>query len=156
MNALPQQHAVIDTNVVLDLFLFEDPRWSSLRLELASGQVLWHATAHMREELSRVLGYPHIAAKLAFYAKEPHAVLADFDRYAQLAPVAPKAPYTCTDADDQVFIDLACELARTQAVRLYSKDKAVTSMRKRLTKMSVDVICQVEAVQTKPQLSGAV
>jgi predicted nucleic acid-binding protein len=42
--------------------------------------------------------------------------------------VAPKAPVTCSDADDQKFIDLA---VAHQAL-LLSKDQHVLSMQKRL------------------------
>ncbi len=144
---------ILDTNIVLDLFLFQDPRTKALREQLQSGQIVWRATPHMRNELERVLTYAHIAAKLAFYQKTAADVLACFDQYAHItqAPQS-KAPYTCKDADDQVFIDLACHLARqtscsdlspateaTPKIQLISKDKAVTSMRKRLEKLSVMV-----------------
>jgi len=42
---------------------------------------------------------------------------------------------TCSDADDQMFIDLAV----AQRSTLLSKDKAVTSMQKRLLALSVRV-----------------
>lgn len=141
---------ILDTNIVLDLFLFQDPRTAALRQALASGQLHWQATAHMRNELERVLTYAHIAAKLAFYERTPEDILAAFDQFAQIVEApANKAPYTCKDADDQVFIDLACYLASqvreelresssaSQGVQLISKDKAVLSMRKRLQKESV-------------------
>ncbi len=134
---------VLDTNIVLDLFLFQDPATLALRQQLQSGQLQWFATPHMRSELERVLTYPHIAAKLSFYQKAPNDILAQFDHYAQLTPApASKAPYTCTDPDDQVFIDLATFLAShhpNAAIALVSKDKAVLSMRKRLGKVAVHV-----------------
>ena len=39
---------VLDTNVVLDLWLFNDPRTSALRQALQQGQIICMATAHMR------------------------------------------------------------------------------------------------------------
>jgi predicted nucleic acid-binding protein len=146
---------VLDTNIVLDLFLFQDPRTALLREQLHSNQLQWIATQHMRNELERVLTYPHIVAKISFYEKSAAGILAAFDQATQITTDAiPKAPYTCKDTDDQVFIDLACHLARhparqlagqidpsgtNQTVLLISKDKAVTSMRKRLEKLSVCV-----------------
>ena len=52
---------VLDTNVVLDLWLFEDPRFAGLAQAL-SHSLRWVATAEMREELSRVLqiGRAHV------------------------------------------------------------------------------------------------
>jgi predicted nucleic acid-binding protein len=141
---IPHDVVILDTNIVLDLFLFQDPRTEPLRQQLQSGQLDWRATQHMRNELERVLTYPQITAKLAFYGKSAADILANFDHHAQLteAPSA-KAPYTCKDADDQVFIDLACHLANAdpqRSLQLISKDKAVLSMRKRLEKLAVIVI----------------
>ncbi len=102
---------ILDTNIVLDLFLFQDPRTAALKEQLQSGQIIWSATAHMRNELERVLTYAHISAKLAFYQTPPEAILAAFDQFAQIVEApSSKAPYTCKDPDDQVFIDLACHL----------------------------------------------
>jgi predicted nucleic acid-binding protein len=61
--------------------------------------------------------------------------LAQFDAHAVLKPVAAKAPYTCKDADDQKFVDLA---AATQA-QLLSKDKAVLTLRNRMARIGVAV-----------------
>ena len=51
---------VIDTNIVLDLWLFEDPATVPLRAALQSGRISHLATHSMRDELERVLTYPHI------------------------------------------------------------------------------------------------
>lgn len=134
---------VLDTNIVLDLFLFQDPRFQALRSLLDVGACAWVATPHMRNELERVLTYPHIQTKMEAYRIAAAEILQNFDRVARmwLSP-SPKAAYTCKDADDQPFIDLACALATAnpgQKVHLMSKDKAVLSMRKRLEKLSVFV-----------------
>jgi putative PIN family toxin of toxin-antitoxin system len=139
----PAQIVVLDTNIVLDLFLFQDPKTTSLRQQLLSGDIQWQATTHMRNELERVLTYPHIITKLAFYKKTAADLLAALDQHAQLieAPTT-KAPYACKDPDDQPFIDLAVHLSQSQpqqAIQLISKDKAVLSMRKSLEKLSVIV-----------------
>ena len=53
---------VIDTNRVLDLWLFDDPQVTALRQVVRGGAVRWLATAAMRGELARVLGYPAVLA----------------------------------------------------------------------------------------------
>lgn len=126
---------VLDTNVVLDLWLFQDPRCEALRGDLTEGRLHWLATEAMREELARVLGYPLLAQALARQARAPEAVLLAFDRWAQIRPVAAKAPFTCKDADDQKFIDLAAQ----QRSGLLSKDKAVLCMARRLARLGVAV-----------------
>ena len=119
---------VLDTNIVLDLFVFNDPVATALRTSLESGEFNWLSTLPMRGELARVLTYPKIAARLAFYGLSVEDVLARFDRHARITEVAPKASLTCSDPDDQRFIDLAV----AHRALLLSKDQAVISMRKRL------------------------
>lgn len=126
---------VLDTNVVLDLFVYEDPATVPLRERLADAQTRWLATPVMREELRRVLDYPQVVRRLEARGLAAGQVLAAFDARATLTEVAPKAPYTCKDRDDQQFIDLAVQHRAT----LLSKDKAVLCMRKRLATLGVVV-----------------
>lgn len=135
MSASPVVTLVLDTNVVLDLFVYEDPATLPLRALLADAPTRWLATAHMREELRRVLAYPQVVKRLQTRALSAEAVLAAFDARAHTVDAAPKAPYTCKDADDQCFIDLAVAHRAT----LLSKDKAVLSMAKRLATLGVVV-----------------
>jgi predicted nucleic acid-binding protein len=102
---------------------------------LQEGAVQWLATSPMREELLRVLDYPHIAQRRDRDGVTAQAVLAHFDRLAHLQAIAPKAPYVCKDEDDQKFIDLA---VAHQAV-LLSKDKQVLRLTNRLAKLGVAV-----------------
>lgn len=126
---------VIDTNVVLDLFIYQDPATAALHAQLADARTRWLATAVMREELRRVLDYPHVRRQLEARSLAAEKVLAAFDARAQIVDTAPKAPYTCKDGDDQKFIDLA--VAHTAV--LLSKDKAVLCMTKRLARLGVRV-----------------
>ena len=119
---------VIDTNIVLDLFVFRDPLAQPLAQVLASQQFKWIATTPMRDELERVLDYPNIVLRLSAAQISAAEVLAQLDGQVQWMDVAPKAHLICRDPDDQKFIDLA--LAH-QAL-LLSKDRAVLCMAKRL------------------------
>jgi putative PIN family toxin of toxin-antitoxin system len=126
---------VLDTNIVLDVFVFGDAAALPLRQALEEGKLDWLATQPMRDELSRVLAYPQIVPRLAFYKLQAEGVLTAFDKLARIVEVAVKAPVTCSDADDQGFIDLAV----AHKTLLLSKDKAVTSMAKRLLALGVRV-----------------
>jgi putative PIN family toxin of toxin-antitoxin system len=126
---------VLDTNIVLDVFVFGDAAALPLRRALEDRGLDWLATQPMRDELLRVLAYPQIAPRLAFYKLQAEDVLAAFDKHARIVEVAAKAPVTCSDADDQGFIDLAV----VHKAILLSKDKAVTSMTKRLLGLGVTV-----------------
>ena len=131
----PARPVVVDTNVALDLLIFSDPRTAPLRTLLAQGRLDWIATQVMRDELERVLAYPHIVSRMDYHGVTAQHVLAAFDTGARLAEVAPRAPHACKDADDQKFIDLA---AAHRAI-LLSKDKAVICMRKRLLTLDAHV-----------------
>jgi putative PIN family toxin of toxin-antitoxin system len=126
---------VLDTNVVLDLFVYEDPATQPLRAVLTEPKTQWLATPGMREELRRVLAYPQVVARMRVQGLSADTVLAAFDARVQMVDSAPKAPYTCKDGDDQKFIDLA--MAHTAV--LLSKDKAVLSMARRLARQGVRV-----------------
>lgn len=124
---------VIDTNVVLDLFVFDDPAVGPLRAALQDGRVHWIASEAMRDELQRVLDYPHLARRLG--EQGPQAVLAAFDRHARRIEPAAKAAFICRDPDDQRFIDLAVAHGAT----LLSKDAHVLALARRLARIGVPV-----------------
>ncbi|WP_213956011.1 putative toxin-antitoxin system toxin component, PIN family [Variovorax sp. dw_954] len=126
---------VIDTNIALDLLVFGDPASEPLQVALDAGELRWLATPAMRDELARVLGYPQIVPRLAYYRRTPDAVLADFDRLAQRVEPAPRASVVCKDPDDQMFIDLAV----AHRAPLRSKDRLVLALRKRLAALGVEV-----------------
>ncbi len=124
---------VLDTNIVLDLYVFNDPTTALLREQLETDVLRWMVTAPMREELERVLAYPKIAPRLAYYRKSAARVLEQMDIFSQTVPVAPKASVTCKDADDQKFVDLAVQ----HGCLLLSKDHAVLCMARRLQALGV-------------------
>ena len=126
---------VLDTNIVLDLWLYKDTATPALLEALETKAVQWLATQVMRDELERVLAYTHIVKRLAFSQLAAQDILAQFDAHAQLMPIAPKALYVCKDVDDQKFIDLAAE----HKTQLVSKDKAVLTMRNRMARLGVAV-----------------
>ena len=130
-----RMHLVLDTNIALDLLVFDDPACRPLAAALRRGELRWLATAAMRKEFARVLGYPLIAARLAQRGLEAGAVLAAFDALAHAAAPADAAPCRCSDPDDQMFVNLA---VAHQAL-LLSKDQAVLSMRKSLAALTVPV-----------------
>ncbi len=124
---------VLDTNIVLDLFVFADEATLPLKRAIEQRSWQWLASAEMRTELERVLGYPQIARRLV---QTPAAeVLGAFDRHVGIVPAAGKAPITCGDPDDQKFIDLAV----AHGALLLSKDHEVLRMKKRLLALGVQV-----------------
>ena len=105
----PRSHRyVLDTNVVLDLFVFQDPRCQPLADKLERGMCRWYATACMRAEFDDVLGRPAFAR---WHAQRDSFAL-QWARWAVIVdPAAPPEPaLRCGDSDDQMFLDLAVAL----------------------------------------------
>lgn len=152
---------VLDTNIVLDLWVFADPQVQPLRNLLglpmlgeagaASGpdalaltppvaatgtRPRWLATRVMRDELARVLTYPHLVRRQPLATGAADALLAAYEAAVTWCEPAPKARFVCTDADDQKFIDLAV----AHRAALVSKDKAVLRLQKRLATLGVPVL----------------
>jgi putative PIN family toxin of toxin-antitoxin system len=126
---------ILDTNIVLDVLVYSDPRYANIREGLQDGSLAWHATRAMRDELAAVLCYPQIARRLVANQQSAVDVLAVMDARATWVAVAPKSPFTCKDKDDQMFIDLASTLQ----CLLISKDKAVLALRSRLARLGATV-----------------
>lgn len=129
------QCVVLDTNIVLDVLLFQPPESLPLRTALEQGSLCWLATARMREELLRVLAYPHIAQRLRFHGLAVDRLLQWRDSRVLPVADAPRCPYVCKDADDQCFVDLAA----AHGALLLSKDAQVLRLRKRLARLGVVV-----------------
>ena len=126
---------VLDTNIVLDLLLFQNPQAQGLRQALDQQQLRWLATAPMRAELARVLAYPKIAVVLARLGQSVAPLLAHWDAGVSLVDVAPRCAVRCRDPDDQMFIDLAV----AHRAQLMSKDALVLRLAKRLLPLGVVV-----------------
>ncbi|HEX5805072.1 MAG TPA: putative toxin-antitoxin system toxin component, PIN family [Macromonas sp.] len=129
---------VIDTNWVLDLWVFDDPGAQALRQAVQTGQVRWLACPPMRDELARVLTYPAVHKRLLASERAADTVLAGFDRWSQGVARPPACPWRCKDPDDQVFIDLA----HAHQATLLSKDAAVLRLRTRLAQSGARVVSQ--------------
>ncbi len=128
---------VLDTNIVLDLLLFQNPQAQGLRQALDQQQLRWLATAPMREELARVLAYPKIAPVLARLGHSLASLLAQWDALVSVVEVevAPRCAVRCQDPDDQMFIDLAV----AHRAQLLSKDALVLRLARRLLPLGVVV-----------------
>jgi len=123
MITAPAKPIVIDTNVLLDLFVFHDPRWATLLGAIESGAVTVLTRADCRDEYLAVLRYPHLPLDDA--GRERAA--ARFDSLMTLvAPGAmPVRLPICTDRDDQKFMELARDAG---ADILITKDKALLKL----------------------------
>ena len=111
---------VLDTNILLDIFVFNDERAVDLKQAILEQSIQVVASQKTLEELTDVLSRPLFkldeesqAAILVQWKSIAHQV-----DDSNLAP----APWKCQDADDQIFLDLAYQL---RPAILISKDNAV-------------------------------
>ena len=120
---------VIDTNVLLDLFVFHDPRWNGLLEALQSGAIQGVTREDCRQEWLHVLHYPH----LPLDEQKREAAVAECDRLIETSDAAAgTAPLpACSDRDDQKFLELARD---AQAAALVTKDKALLKLARRTAK----------------------
>ena len=137
---------VIDTNVLLDLFVFHDPRWSGLLEALQSGAIQGVTREDCRQEWLHVLHYPH----LPLDEQKREAAVAECDRLIGTSDAAASsAPLpVCSDRDDQKFLELARD---AQAAALVTKDKALLKLARRTAKAGMFRILTPQAwLQEQP------
>lgn len=124
---------VIDTNIALDLLVFNDPTVQPLRDRLDRGRLVWLATVAMRDELARVLGYERLHRRTTAAGLAAGEVLAAFDALTRLVATPLPAGIACRDGDDQKFVDLAVACS----CLLLSKDRDLLSLKTRLAALGV-------------------
>ncbi|WP_193568346.1 putative toxin-antitoxin system toxin component, PIN family [Oleiagrimonas citrea] len=130
----PRPRLVLDTNVLLDLYVFRDPNWRPLLELLQSGACDAVTSPACRDEFLHVLQYPLF--KLS-PAQRVHAIEA-FDALHRCLEVpvdeGTEALPRCRDPDDQKFLELALQ---SKADVLLSKDKALLKLARRLRRLDL-------------------
>jgi putative PIN family toxin of toxin-antitoxin system len=114
------QTFVFDTNVLLDLFIFNDFRALHLKQALIEGKIEALATQKTLEEFADVISRP-------LFSLDEDQQIQVCSQWRDLAKVMDdhsliKAPWICQDPDDQVFLDLAFT---AKPCTLISKDNEV-------------------------------
>jgi putative PIN family toxin of toxin-antitoxin system len=128
---------VLDSNVWIDILVFDDPHTRPIRAALERGALCALIDARCQGELTYVLDYPQFAkravdkqtaldtlARLTYLIEPPAPDDSNDD-----AALAAKPLPQCKDRDDQKFIELA---HRSRAQWLVSKDRAVLKLARRV------------------------
>lgn len=125
---------VIDTNILLDIYVFQDPETAPLREALFSGALDAVHCARTINELADVLS----REKFGLTETQQQTILAQWQQHSRCIPDAEitASPWKCKDQDDQIFLDLAYTLRPTT---LLSKDVQVLKFRKRAAKEGVRI-----------------
>jgi len=125
---------VFDTNVLLDLFVFNDFRAIHLKAALLSRQIDALASPKTLAEFADVISRPLFSLETDAQEK----ILAEWRLLARVLEDQNllSAPWQCQDADDQVFLDLAFTV---KPCTLISKDNAVLKLANRAVKEGIRI-----------------
>ena len=119
---IPKQ-VVIDTNVCLDLFVFNDPRWAKLLSGLKDASIKAYTREDCRQEWLAVLHYPHLPINDINRGQ----IINAFDELINCVSPAQKKLQLprCSDKDDQKFLEIASD---SGVETLITKDKALLKL----------------------------
>ena len=111
---------IFDTNVLLDLFVFNDFRALHLKQALIEGKIDALATPNTLEEFADVISRPLFSLDEV----QQEQIYLQWQSLARVIDdqILSKSPWVCNDPDDQVFLDLAYT---TRPCTLISKDNEV-------------------------------
>jgi putative PIN family toxin of toxin-antitoxin system len=131
------QSVVFDTNVLLDVFVFNDFRAIHLKEALLSRQMDAIASPKTLAEFADVISRP-------LFSLETSAQEKILREWASLARVLDdqsllSAPWQCQDTDDQVFLDLAYTV---KPCTLISKDNAVLKLANRAAQEGIRITAE--------------
>lgn len=137
MHSASAPKLVLDTNVVLALWLFRDDRLQVLASAIERSHALWLLTQPMVDELVREFDVPRcIRYGVAREEALPRVLAIGRKVEAASAGSAPIG-LRCTDPDDQMFIDLAIRLG---GATLLSRDRAVLKLARRARAHGVSIL----------------
>jgi len=130
--AAPTLCVVLDSNVWLDIIVFDDPHTRPIRAALERGAIRALIDARCQAELAHVLDYPQFAGRGVTRADALAALAALVERVEPPElPADARALPQCRDRDDQKFL----ELARASGAQwLVSKDRAVLKLARRVAR----------------------
>lgn len=140
---------VLDTNVALDCWVFDDAAARPLRAALVAGVIHALRSPATEAEFADVIARPLFALAAAAQA----AALGALQSHAELVAAVQPAPpdVRCTDPDDQKFLDLAFT---TRADLLVTKDKALLATARRARAHGL-LVCTPAAAAAHLGLSAA-
>jgi putative PIN family toxin of toxin-antitoxin system len=132
---------IFDTNVLLDLFVFNDFRAIHLKQALLDQKIDALASPTTLEEFADVISRPLFALdadaqKNIFHQWKSHARILEEN-------ILIKAPWECRDSDDQIFLDLAFTAKPSV---LISKDNEILKLASQAAPASVVITADYNAI----------
>ena len=134
---------VLDTNVVIDWLVFDDPFMNPLRHGVRDARVRLLTHAYAIDELKRVLAYPQLKLSITrqgeiFSRYQAETTIAQMPAdYSPKHLMLPGGFPRCRDRDDEPFLALAFH-AKVDA--LVSRDNAVFGLATRAAKFGMTIL----------------
>lgn len=129
---------VLDTNICLDLFIFDDVHTRPLLAALQQGRVQAVTREDCRAEYLHVLHYPHL--RLDDGGRARAQALFDQTITCSTPPAKPIRLPVCSDKDDQKFLEATRDFA---APILLSKDKALLKLARKTRQANLFAILNI-------------
>lgn len=131
---------VLDTNILLDIFVFNDHRASDLKQALMNQEIHAPASQKTITELADVIGRPIFNLNNT----QQDQILKQWHSLASLVSddTLASAPWNCEDEDDQIFLDLAYKL---KPAILISKDNALLKLSKKVAAEEILITADYQA-----------
>lgn len=132
---------VFDTNVLLDLFVFNDFRVLHLKQALTEKRIDALASPKTLEEFADVIARP-------LFCLDTSNQENIYEQWRSLSRILNdseliKAPWQCQDPDDQVFLDIAYTV---KPCVLMSKDNEVLRLANRAIKENIQITSNYNAI----------
>ena len=126
------QTLILDTNILLDIFVFDDQRAHPLRAALSNQEIDALVTEDTLDEFIDVIS----RSQFGLDKQKQAEILLQWQSWSRLVKQSDLqvAPWKCKDPDDQVFFNLAFSFKPST---LISKDKLVLKLAKRAIKEEV-------------------
>ena len=115
---------VLDTNVVLDWFVFRNPGVAAVAGAVEQDRIQWIGSPETLAELRHVLQHAPLAGR-QFGVEQVLTSAMSLMKLAVVPEPLPLTRWRCSDPSDQKFIDLA---VATQARWLLTRDRAVLKL----------------------------
>ena len=132
---------IFDTNVLLDIFVFNDFRAIPIKSALVDQKIKALATPKTIEEFADVISRPLFCLN----ASTQEQILNEWRNLASMIQdeTLINAPWQCQDPDDQVFLSLAYS---TKPCLLLSKDNELLKLAKKAALESVVISADYSAI----------
>lgn len=141
MRLITPNRIILDTNILLDLFVFEDQGTETLLMLLETNALNPITSEEILAEFQEVISRPIFTQD----SKDQERIYSKAKSLHQIEPIhsIQRAPFKCSDPDDQMFLDLAYSC---KPCILLSKDKALLKLKSKARAHEILIFTSIDGV----------